>query len=564
MVLIMARPTRRSGSNNSYFRKRVPADVLRVARGQSITFTFAGDSPGEPEVSVRATIGSEVKVSLRTRDPAITRFRHGLALSQFERMCEAFRKGPRPLTPRQCVALSGLLYRMLEQAFYDDPVDGNWWGIVQEVADHALSSPTDSLLIGGSDVKEAARLERLERYVGLFVDAVLRSEGVFTDAESRSKLLIEGARALKDIAATLKRNAEGDYRPDPKAERFPKWERPHPSPTTPPRASLTFDELFERWQREARPAASTITTWRSYVRALRTHVGHDDPSHVTKADMIRWKDALVAEGRAPKGIKDGQLAAIRALFNYAVQNGLLDENPAHGVTVRVRRSPASRMQAYDDNEVARILALADQERHPARHWLPWLMALSGARVGELAQLWGSRIVDMDGIPVMKIAPAEDGGSLKNEGSERDVPIHPAVVERGFLEFVRSRGDGPLFYGRTRTTKERNPGSRHASKGVANHLAGWIRENGFTDKRKAPNHAFRHWFKTACQRAGILESVADAIQGHQGSRGEADTYRHPGLDVMAEAIRRISVPTTAAMDGSKAPSAIDRGPEHASY
>jgi hypothetical protein len=108
MVLSMARPTRRSGSNNCYFRKRVPADVLRMARGQSVVFKFPGEQPGEPEVVSMATIAPIIQVSLRTRDPALTRLRHGLALSQFERICEAFRKGPQPLTQRQIVALSGL------------------------------------------------------------------------------------------------------------------------------------------------------------------------------------------------------------------------------------------------------------------------------------------------------------------------------------------------------------------------------------------------------------------------------------------------------------------------
>lgn len=55
-----------------------------------------------------------------------------------------------------------------------------------------------------------------------------------------------------------------------------------------------------------------------------------------------------------------------------------------------------------DDEVARLLALADKAdkaTEPARYWLPWLLALSGARVGELAQLWGSRIIKVDGIHV---------------------------------------------------------------------------------------------------------------------------------------------------------------------
>src|SRR5687768_13236309 len=72
-------------------------------------------------------------------------------------------------------------------------------------------------------------------------------------------------------------------------------------------------------------------------------------------------------------------------------------------------------------------------------------ALSGARVGEVAQLWGNRVVEIDGIPVMRIAPAADGGTIKNAGSERDVPIHSAIIERGFLDFVETKGGGPLFY-----------------------------------------------------------------------------------------------------------------------
>jgi integrase len=191
--------------------------------------------------------------------------------------------------------------------------------------------------------------------------------------------------------------------------------------------------------------------------------------------------------------------------------------------------------------LAKLLAIADSQANPYRRWLPWLMALSGARVGEVAQLWGRRIVEVDGIVVMKIAPAEDGGSLKNEGSERVVPLHSAILERGFLEFARARGDGPLFYRPRAKGGKAVAETRHASKGIANHLAEWIRENGYADKRKAPNHALRHWFKTACQRAGVLDSVADAIQGHRGKRGEADGYRHSSVRVMRDAIERVCVP-----------------------
>jgi integrase len=298
---------------------------------------------------------------------------------------------------------------------------------------------------------------------------------------------------------------------------------------------------MKRWEQETRPAPSTLSTWRGQVRQLQQHLGHDDPRRVTRDDVVAWKNALLERGL--KGIRNGHLAAIKTLFNYGVANGLLKHNPAQGVTAARKIVAGERALPYDDGEVAKLLALADRETLPARRWLPWLIALSGARVGEVAQLWGDRVVEVDGIPVMKIAPAPDGGTLKNAGSERDVPIHPTIIKLGFLDFVRQKGSGPLFYGGRQTKGSHDDrAKKHASKGVANHLAAWVREQGFTDKRKAPNHAFRHWFKTTCPKLRIQESIADAIQGHAGKRDAADIYRHVDLATMNRAINRIPVPS----------------------
>jgi integrase len=229
---------------------------------------------------------------------------------------------------------------------------------------------------------------------------------------------------------------------------------------------------------------------------------------------------------------------LKTLFRFAVENDLVSSNPADGVKHHTKRRAGTSRLPHSDLDVARILSMANAEVHPGRRWLPWLMALSGARVGELAQLWGRRIVVLDGVPTMHIAPAEDGGSLKNAGAERTIPIHPAIVEAGFLGFVKERGDGPLFYRRHIASELPK---KHASKGVSNHLAVWIRSQGFTASRVAPNHGFRHWFKTTCGEAGIQDSLADAIQGHSSNRGEADRYRHANVKTMAKAIASPKVP-----------------------
>jgi len=63
------------------------------------------------------------------------------------------------------------------------------------------------------------------------------------------------------------------------------------------------------------------------------------------------------------------------------------------------------------------------------------------------------------ISVLHIRPAPDAGRLKTAESERSIPVHSALVKEGFLDFVRSVGQGPLFYGHS----SGDPNKKHASK-----------------------------------------------------------------------------------------------------
>ena len=118
---------------------------------------------------------------------------------------------------------------------------------------------------------------------------------------------------------------------------------------------------------------------------LKTHLGHENVRIITDADVIRWKDALVAKGLKSRTIKNSYLGCLRAIFNFAVENKLISKSPVENVKVTYRKNSEQRQLPYNDEEVARLLWLAKQQTNPARRWLPWLAALSGARIGELAQ-----------------------------------------------------------------------------------------------------------------------------------------------------------------------------------
>jgi site-specific recombinase XerC len=93
---------------------------------------------------------------------------------------------------------------------------------------------------------------------------------------------------------------------------------------------------------------------------------------VTNLDVIAFKDALVGSGLKPRTVNDSYLAALRTVFNYGVANRLIPQNPAERVRVAARRAAIERQLPYDDEEVARLLKLAERETNPARRWLPWL------------------------------------------------------------------------------------------------------------------------------------------------------------------------------------------------
>jgi integrase len=553
----MTSATTRRDSSFLQLQKRVPNDIVARARGRCYPVTLPAF--GEiPEHIVEVTIRPMIKLSLRVRDPVAAKARTVSVLSQLEDIFESLRKGPIELTHKQAVALSGEVYRLVVERFemhpgepadwevwkafhwaamegrIPDPPSISWPEIMNErqaalgmfgVASGPMLLDVIESLPPGDDSRS------LEVRFGLLTSWVLALHKREVTPRSRLLLLRQVAKAALDAGWAMKRAALGDYTPDPNANRFPSITDKVGT------ADLSMTSLFDRWRAEAKPAPSTLTTWRPVLASLRQHLKHEDVRRLTKNDIVTWKDRLVAQGHSASNINGSYLACVHALLAYGVRNGVLMQNVAAGIRVNQKRTAGTSKLPYEDKEVADLLAIAAKQQHAARRWIPLLAACSGARAGELAQLWAERVREIDGVFAMELRPAEDGGTFKNEGSERVVPLHPALIDAGFLEFVRNKRAGPLFYGRVT-----GRGERHASKGTVNHLAGWIRKQpSFDNPRKAPSHALRHWWKSTASRVGIPDSRADAIQGHK-TQGEAARYRHFDLKMLAQDIAKIPIPS----------------------
>ena len=309
-------------------------------------------------------------------------------------------------------------------------------------------------------------------------------------------------------------------------------------------AGKTCLELFEAYIKAAKPAQSTVNRWRVVFSTLDEHLDGRDIDAFPADDAQRWATSLVTDKRTRRTVSDVWVTAAKSVFAWALAEKHIAANPFAHVSIRVPKKVINREdgKAFSDKEQQVILkaavAIKDTKRpfQAACRWVPWLCAYSGARAGEITQLRGKDIERHDGFVAMKIKP--EAGTVKGS-MPRTVPIHAHVIEQGFLDYVNTRGSGPLFYdpakdasGNTDITKPRRP--RYVK--TRERLAHWVRGLGITDPEIQPNHAWRHTFKQRAARSKIEKVVRDTICGH-ATKAVADDYEKPTVEDMANALKQ---------------------------
>lgn len=218
-------------------------------------------------------------------------------------------------------------------------------------------------------------------------------------------------------------------------------------------------------------------------------------------------------------VKNNHIAVV-ALFRWMKGNGG-DEAPYPTVNMSIehafkaikgRRSkpkdPDEDRQPFDPDQLklmfesdTSINYLLKTAKYGYQRWLLPLAIYSGARLGELCQLYLHDIGTKDGIHFIEFNEKEQEKSIKNATSIRQISIHPTLIDLGFLDFVAHvRGmharktQGRLFY--DLTYAELTGYRRNASR--------WLNERyfeviGITDERY-DWHSFRHTVIGQLERA----------------------------------------------------------------
>jgi integrase len=541
MVSLKQKMATRARSNVPQFRVRVPATVVGRLKGKRVLL-YLSEHAGPPFIAT-PRIADDVAFSLGTKDSVVAAARQDAALDHLRRLFDLTATEPVPISHRDLVALSGETYRAYVAVNEADPGEPMAWryhkALHRAAIEGRVANPPPAILstadaadataiLGTGDLTEAVdalpagQHDGLEDRFGLLADWVLIRHRLHLSAKDRRRFLQLVGTASLDASWQLRRNAEGDYSPDPKAARFPAIDTVSAAK---PRQKVTG--LFELWWTEAKAlgrSESTHDGYRNGIDRLVEFLGHDDAHRITPDDALRFKDHRLKTVTA-KTFRDADLPGLKSVFGWGVANRKIKANPFATVTIKRERKIVVRSPGFSDDEAAAIFrhCLAYQRKPKenaktaaAKRWGPLIAAYTGCRIAEALQLRKVDVFEESSHHVIRFTP--EAGSIKT-GLFRTVPIHQHLIELGFLNFVDDSGDGPLF-----------------AKGAYERVVAFVREV-VPDPNVQPNHAWRHRLKTIARDHGFDPRVIDAIQGH-APKNSSDDYGDVSVVAMARVMTQI--------------------------
>lgn len=146
---------------------------------------------------------------------------------------------------------------------------------------------------------------------------------------------------------------------------------------------------------------------------------------------------------------NNQIRNLSTIFNFAIGEGYITQNPTSNVKkIKSQASDKEDRTTYTIDELNRLFSTPlytgciDDKRnyrkpgnnHPRGHrfWISLISLFTGMRLNECCQLFAEDIYMLEGIPIIHVRRDSNGEkTLKNDGSERIIPIHPTLQQIGW-------------------------------------------------------------------------------------------------------------------------------------
>ena len=186
-----------------------------------------------------------------------------------------------------------------------------------------------------------------------------------------------------------------------------------------------------------------------------------------------------------------------------------------------------------------------ERKNAAKFWVPIIALYQGCRLNEICQMDLDDVVLNKKIPCFSINHNGNGKSTKNESSVRTIPIHPKLLEMGFLSYVeyqRKRGKKKLF------SELKKIENGMFGRPVQSWFSRYLDRIGIREKSKV-FHSFRHTFETEAVDSKIPTEYQNALGGWVDyGIGQRIYGRRKDIRIMLEEISKISYPIHKELKG----------------
>ncbi|MDF1779832.1 MAG: site-specific integrase [Alcanivoracaceae bacterium] len=312
-------------------------------------------------------------------------------------------------------------------------------------------------------------------------DRILSSAGYFVSYDDRNSELYKDAitfthSALLELLALRRRRLIGEQETSTSPLLYEGVNETLGSPSglkpVSPAGGVTWTALVEKFiSIHGRSVSSkTLSGYRSAIDLANEIFGLDTQvSEITPEMCFDWNDIFPVVPANAKKIYKGktlreaaeiaiskglprraanthltQITRLKTIFNFAIDEGIIQKSPARKLSARAKVA-----QSGDRNySIAQINAILESPpfkefalnklSHAQKDdcWAILIALFSGARQNEICQLLVSDVKQEDGVDYLDINEnASIGKNLKTASSQRKIPIHPALIKIGLLDYV---------------------------------------------------------------------------------------------------------------------------------
>ena len=484
----MPTPWRHPKYGSYYLKKRVPTDIKHVWQGVD-----------------------PVQISLGTKDASEAHIRISREWLKLQDQFNELRR----LAARQVGLCEEIIPDLLDEWFHENLKEDEIWRFDGTIAktDHDKAGAYYELidqLAEGAD--SGNHPEFLIRSAAFF----LSKKGINYDRKSfvYAKFLDQLSSKYAHYLSALSRRDEGQRVQTP----------------APPKAKdlMSLDDLYEKFkqhrignQKWKDPETQDKREYGPIVREFGSVVGKKPVHQLTHEDAVKYFEHTISRTDIALGTKKRNLTRIKTLLLFGKdQYKVPDITGPLQITADYKKTHNSYVRFSKDD----LKALFDSEAYKSgsfkkasQYWLPLIGLYSGARLDEPASLLVTEIQQKEGVWCYFMSSEEANQGGKNDFAPRWVPIHPKLLDAGFLDYwetVKAEGHTRMFP--EMGNAERDGCGKRATVDFTEYRRS-VGVGALSGRSNKAYHSFRSTLVSALKERGVDGDLRRSLVGHASEK-----------------------------------------------